>query len=369
MNEVIVILNQDEETTILDNAGDVSVVLRDTLEAEVGVVSQVGLPGADGPPGPAGPRGVAGPPGPEGPAGDPGGPVGPAGPQGDPGPVGPIGPQGSPGSNGTDGAPGATGPPGPEGPIGPEGPKGDTGDPGGPPGPEGPTGPPGADGAPGPAGPPGVDGAPGPAGPEGPQGPAGAGGSGGGGSGTQRKINEWFYPLQGTSQAKQYWTSANYAYAWPWFADSTFILKGMAIDCVTPGSDGTFNLLVFADNGFGYPGEKIFDSGPQPATITGRIGVSNQAGPLIEEGKLYWISMNFIGSAVGQGMVISGWIPLFNVKFGTTGGLPGGFATVVFGYQAPNSSPIADSGLTNWNGSTSLPAKFALQGAAPTTKD
>jgi hypothetical protein len=150
MNEVTVILNNIEETEIPRASGEVSVILRDTLESTVETIAQIGLPGDKGL------------------KGDPGS-------MGAQGPIGPSGPQGPPGADST-----VPGPQGPQGDIGPPGPQGPTGadstvqGPSGPPGNTGPAGPPGADSTvPGPQGPPGSTGATGSTGPQGNPGPAG----------------------------------------------------------------------------------------------------------------------------------------------------------------------------------------------------
>jgi hypothetical protein len=82
-----------EETLILADQPDDSVLVDEVEVVEIVEVAEQGPMGPQGPAGPMGPQGPVGPMGPQGPAGPMGsvGPTGPQGPKGDPGPMGPPG--------------------------------------------------------------------------------------------------------------------------------------------------------------------------------------------------------------------------------------------------------------------------------------
>jgi hypothetical protein len=260
MKSVTVVLNQVDETEINDRSGEVSVVLRDTLEASVGAVANVGLSGPPGAEGPPGPRGVAGPPGPEGPPGDPGGPEGPPGPAGPPGADSTV--PGPPGATGPQGPQGDPGPPGADstvpGPVGPEGP----------PGPEGPQGPPGADST--------VPGPPGPEGPEGPQGEPGGSISILGTVPTSADLPDYTLHVEGDA-----WVTEDTGHLWVW-SDTGWVdagqIQGPPGPEGPPGADGV-------PGPQGDPGPPGADSTvPGPQGPPGVDGAQGPAGPGVPPG-------------------------------------------------------------------------------------
>jgi hypothetical protein len=209
----------------------------------------------------------------------------------------------------------------------------------------------------------GTPGPPGPQGPPGPPGPQGPPGEGGGGAVIERLNMQWIYPFQGTGQVVGYMTGASALNLWPWFADSSFDLGGIAIDQTVAAPAGvTYNLVVYRDNGFGYPGALVFDSGPLDAGgVVGRVWKAVTEDAPIETGQLYWIGICQQGSGFGQGYVVQNWNSPLSLS-NTTGGIPGAFSHVANLYIGGMSTqPMPDPCKTGGSPSTASPTKFALQ--------
>ena len=182
------------------------------------------------------------------------------------------------------------GPEGPQGPTGPAGPQGETGETG-PQGPEGPQGPAGANGANG------EDGATGPQGPAAvhyfiPR-PSGsiitAAVNGGGNTNIANVVNR----LQ----------------AYPFIPGRDLSIDALLADVATAHA-ANFQLGIYADDGAGYPGDLLAETGEISAGSTGlKTGTFVGGGSLdLDAGSIYWLAIHSNTTATFRGIITGSFV-------------------------------------------------------------
>ena len=191
-------------------------------------------------------------------------------------------------------------------------------------------------------------------------------GASGGPAARGRASNDWFAPFQGTGQpVVNYLASNNFLNLWPWLADSSFNLKGICIEQTNAATTGGYNLVVYADNGNGYPGALLYDSGliAGSATLVGRItGTLGSPIPIVAGG-LYWIGFCWQGTGSGQGYTCPSEVPPISLRY-SSGGASGSLNNYQSGYQSSQSTqPMPATFPAGQSPGSNVFVKFGMQAA------
>jgi hypothetical protein len=144
-------------------------------------------------------------------------------------------------------------------------------------------------------------------------------------------------------------TVASTLYAYPVYIPGNLPIKTLNISVTTGQTGGAAHIGIYQDNGAGYPGALIYDSGAITGLTSTAVSTITPTTPLTIGGGLYWIATEFTATST--------FITVEAISALYTNGLPAtlGYDTAA---HALVSSGEAPSGISVTNTYGALPATF-----------
>jgi hypothetical protein len=119
------------------------------------------------------------------------------------------------------------------------------------------------------------------------------------------KVNSWIVPVSGGGSGSGA-PGVNLLKLCPWLNRGTITIKAFGVNVVTAGAaTSLYRMGIYNDDGSGYPGTLVVDSGQVDCTTTGAKSITLGTSLVLPAG-LYWIGGVAQGTSGGQTITITG---------------------------------------------------------------